>query len=105
MNYRDEQQRREAEETARADARALDIIRRADAQKRADAANARGELVERVEFDHSGRKIITFVGPKSAWMDAFKAPGVRVIRFNKNPQGPFYGYAQGGTTHVTEGGK
>lgn len=42
-----------------------------------------GQLREIINMDRTGRKVSTFVGAKSAWMDQFKAPAQLQVRINK----------------------
>jgi hypothetical protein len=60
-------------------------------------ADSVGKLEETVTLDHSGRKIITFRGDKRAWMDQFKAPGVRILKFDKSPKSPDFSRMPGGS--------
>jgi hypothetical protein len=64
-----------------AEKRALKIIAEQEQLARNTQAQAAGKLVEHVEIDRTGRRISTFEGPKSAWMDQFKSVGYRV-KFN-----------------------
>lgn len=74
--------------TAIGDAAALAIAEKqiyADAAQAArnPVATAGGELIEIHRTDAAGRRISEFRGTPSGWMDAFKAPGQRLVKINK----------------------
>jgi hypothetical protein len=73
-----EQARKELAAIEEAQRRALKIIAEQERLATGQAAHAAGKLVENVEIDRTGRRISTFTGPKSAWMDQFKSQGYRV---------------------------
>jgi hypothetical protein len=77
-----EQAKKELERIKAADKRALKIIAEQEQLARNTQAQAAGQLVETVTVDRTGRKISTFEGPKSAWMDQFKSAGLRVTKWN-----------------------
>ena len=49
---------------------------------RGTSSFAKGQLVEIKKVDQAGRTVTEFRGDMAAWLDDFKAPTQRVIRFN-----------------------
>jgi hypothetical protein len=87
MNWRDQEAEfQKTPKAIEANRRAMEIIAHGEREKREQQAMADGKLVEHVTLNpHTGAVWYRdWSGPKSAWMNQFKDPGVRVTKFIKD---------------------